>query len=98
MNRENATLLEERTFVAPLIQDNDLNHLKNAQTFSEWTYQQKVKELNTREKNIEQSFAIRQIKLAHEEDDLAKNLIRFIQNDAYGCDEPLSEEVFFFYF
>ena len=95
VNRENATILEERVFEAPPKENSDeLNHhLKHAQTYAEWSYHQKVRELNEKEKKIEDTFVSQKKKFEQDEEDVAKSLIRFVQSDAYGSDEPLSEEV-----
>lgn len=96
--RDNAIVYEEKLFIAPnnltsMNKDENIQHLKNAKTQEQWSYEQRMKELNDKEKKMNEIYDEKKKVLERDENDIAANLIKYIQNDAYGFDEPLSEEV-----
>lgn len=94
-DREDKVAIENKTLHRPSREVCETNRLSETKPFSIWDYEQKVFELDKKESNFKEKFKKENEKILSEEV-MAKNLIEYIQNDAYGNEKPLDEEVFYF--
>ena len=74
-------------------EEEDSRPLKHAKTQDEWSHEHKMSEIAKRQASVDEIYAAQRASVQREEDDIAKSLIKFIQSDAYGSSEPLSEQV-----
>jgi hypothetical protein len=64
-----------------------------AKPYDLWLEDDKISRLNESERNLQENYQAEQRKLLADEEEIAKNLMKFISNDAYGRNEPLDEKV-----
>ena len=100
VDRDSAIVYEEKRLMAPKTRDDDdyetnvEDHLKDYKTYDQWLYEERVREINEKEKRANEMHDEAKRRMQHNEESImAQNLIKFIQNDAYGSEQPLSEEV-----
>jgi hypothetical protein len=66
--------------------------LKDSSSYSQWEQQQKTIEFERKQTEIIEKHRKEREKLA-EYEQIAENLILYVQNDAYGSNEPLDENL-----
>lgn len=91
-DRDDLTQSEKKVLIVPGKEMCEGNRLAESKPYHIWDYEQKLAELENKEKANAKKFQEEQRKLLSEEE-MAKNLIRYIQNNANGSDKPLDEEV-----
>ena len=92
VERDSAIVYEEKLLQAPpKIADDD--RLKDSKTYEQWLYEERVREIDEREKRANEMHDETKRRMQQSEE----SLIRFIRNDAYGFEQPLSEEVRIFF-
>ena len=89
--RDDETIYDDRCIYRPTTALNEAS-LKNTKEYSNWQYEHKVETIESQEKQVKQKYMKNREHLL-EQDRVAKNLIEFIKNDAYGIQKPLDEKV-----
>jgi hypothetical protein len=95
--RENSVLKNERYVYCPPFEcDDDSSSkelsLSNAKPVQLWEYEKKIAELDSLDKKVREKFQQERDSLKKIEE-MEINLMKFIENDAYGEEKPLDEEV-----
>ncbi len=98
VERDSAIVYEEKLLQAPpppkiAEDDDDDDRLKDSKTYEQWLYEERVREIDEREKRANEMHDEAKRRMQQSEE----SLIRFIRNDAYGYEQPLSEEVRIFF-
>lgn len=93
--RDNSIMYEVKSIVVPdrKLRKENYTLSENAKPYDVWLEDEKLYDLAKREAALRENFYSQQKKLIADEDEIAKNLLKFINNDAYGKDEPLDKKV-----
>lgn len=83
----------EHNFYSPTKEVVEHVRLKDSKSYSQWEQQQKRIEFDKKENEIIEKHRIEREKLSADYEQMAKNLILYVQNDAYGSKEPLDENI-----
>lgn len=91
---ERDTAVEKLTRVVegPTRDEFEKFNMREAKLYDQWLKDEKLTELMGLEDRLKESFLKEQKSLLDEEKSV-RNLLNFIQNDAYGCEQPLEEPV-----
>jgi hypothetical protein len=92
MERDKYIKKIEQNFYSPTKELVEKVRLKDSKSYSQWEQQQKKLEFERKENEIVEKHRIERQKLV-EYEEMAKNLILYVQNDAYGSVEPLDENL-----
>lgn len=89
-DKDDNTLVVRNPFPCPRNQTPE--DVKLVKPYDTWLYEQKIKLFEEKQVEIKKKFENQRHELLAEEENALK-LIEFINNDAYGAQKPLDEEV-----
>lgn len=91
--RDSAILKESKTIFGPSRNDNQ-SKLENSKSYDQWLHDEKIAKILACELRLNERF-LREENHLKDEEEAARNLIKYIEKDAYGRDRPLDEAVIF---
>jgi hypothetical protein len=92
IERNDKTIYQTEQVIIPDNQNKDSPSLANAKTCAIWEYEQKIKILNEKEKEIINKYSIQRQQRLNQEDIERENLLNYIANDAFGNAQPLNND------
>ena len=90
--RENQMIHDEKSVACPPKENFHDARLVDSKVYSLYEFEQKLDDFERQERSIREKYAIERDRLVRQEE-MAKNLIKFVQSDANGFKQPLNDQV-----
>lgn len=90
--RENQMIHDEKSVACPPKENFHDARLADSKVYSLYEFEQKLDDFDRQERMMREKYAIERDRLVRQEE-MAKNLIKFVQSDANGSKQPLNDQV-----